>query len=111
MFTCCVFIVVAVDGEEDDAGKQITVPKALLDELVGLRVAYATLLFKYKKILQSSPEAQSEFVEILPQLLCKKITSDVSFQSHFDILIDEGLSIFNITYLKKICVIFTDNVQ
>ena len=91
-------------------GEKTIVPKELVEELVGLRVAYARFLRKYKNVLQSSPEAQEEFVETLPGLLGRPPGPDCSFQSYFDTLIDEEVSLFNITYLNKICEIFPDDV-
>lgn len=119
LLNCCchcwghyVIVVVAVDGDgDDDTGEQIIVPKALIVELVGLRVAYAKLQNKYRKVIQSNPEAQSEFVELLPGLLNREITSGLSFQAYFKILVEEEVSLFNITHLKKICVIFTGDVR
>ena len=78
----------------------------LLEDLVGLRVDYASLLREYKNVLESSPEAQKKFVDTLPGLLGRSLGSDHSFQSYFNKLVDEEVSLFNITYLKELCRIF-----
>ena len=88
-------------------GEQVEVPNALVEELAGLRFAFANLLYSYENELQKSPEAQEEFVKFLPRLFHKgwKI-DDHNFQSHFK-LIEEEVSLFNIFYLKQICNIFS----
>ena len=91
-----------------DLAEQITVPDKLVDELATLRIDYARFLRRYKRALQNSPEAQEEFVETLPGLLHRRLSSD--FQSCFDTLVDEEVSLFNITYLKRICNIFPEDV-
>ena len=88
--------------------EQITVPDELVDELATLRIDYASFLRKYRKQLQNSPEAQEEFVETLPGLLHRQLSSD--FRSCFDTLVDEEVSLFNTTYLKRICTIFPEDV-
>ena len=90
--------------------KRVDVPDALLKELARLRVAYAYLLCIYKKELQSNPEAEEMFLQFLPGLLRRRVSSDRSLQSYFDTLIDEEVSLFNITYLEQICTILPDNV-
>ena len=91
-------------------GKQIKVPDALLKELASLRVAYAYLLYIYKRELQSNPEAEEVFLQFLPGLLRRRVSSERSLQSYFDTLIDEEVSLFNITYLEQICTILPGNV-
>ena len=91
-------------------GEKTIVPKELVEELFGLRVAYASFLREYKKILQGSVNAQEVFVETVPVLIDRELRSDLSFQSYFNTLIDEEVSLFNITGLKKLCVIFSDDV-
>ena len=91
--------------------EQLIVPSdELLEELAGLRIAYARFLRRYKKVLQGSPEAQEEFVETVPGVIRRELGPDHSFQSYFSTLIDEEVSLFNITYLKKLCDIFPDDV-
>ena len=88
----------------------ILVPDTLLEELADLRVAYAKLLYSYEKQLRQSPEAQEEFVLFLPRLFRRAI-EDSSYHSHFNTLIEEEVSLFNIHYLKRICGIFPDEVR
>ena len=92
--------------------ERVVVPEALVEELADLRFAFAKLLRNYEKQLRHSPEAQEEFVEFLPRLFRKGLKSDDhSFQSHFDTLIEEEVSLFNIHYLKRICTIFPEDVR
>ena len=102
----CVYCMILFTAEE------VVVPDTLLEELADLRVAFAQLLCKYEKELRNSPDAQEEFVEFLPRLLRnrKGFSSDQSFQSNFDKLIDEEVSLFNIHYLKRICSIFSEEI-
>ena len=88
----------------------IVPPDELLEELVGLRISYARFLHGYKKVLQDSVEAQEEFVETVPGVINRELGPDHSFQSYFSTLINEEVSLFNITYLKKFCNIFPDDV-
>ena len=90
--------------------EQIVVPDLLLEELATLRVNYARLLRRYKREILISPEAQEEFVETLPGLLHRGLGSERNFQSYFDTLVEEEVSLFNITYLKQICDIFPENI-
>ena len=82
----------------------------LLEELAGLRISYATFLQKYKKVIQDNAEAQKEFVETVPGVIHRELGPDHSFQSYFKTLIDEEVSLFNITYLKEFCRIFHGDV-
>ena len=92
-------------------GEQLIVPSdELLEELAGLRISYARFLRRYKKVLQDNAEAQEEFVETVPGVIRRELGPDHSFQSYFSTLIDEEVSLFNITYLKKFCDIFPDDV-
>ena len=90
--------------------ERVVVPEALVEELADLRFAFAKLLRNYEKKLRHSPEAQEEFVEFLPRLFHRAV-EDHSFQSHFDTLIEEEVSLFNIFYLKRICGIFPEDVR
>ena len=92
------------------SGKQVGVPEALVEELASLRFAFAKLLRNYEKQLRHSPEAQEEFVEFLPRLFHRAI-EDRSFQSHFNTLVEEEISLFNIFYLKQLCTIFPEDVR
>ena len=92
-------------------GEQFVVPDELLEGLADLRVEYANLLFEYKNVLESSPEAQKKFVDTLPGLLGRSLGPDHSFQSYFNKLVYEEVSLFNITYLKSLCHIFPADVR
>ena len=76
------------------------VPDALLQELVGLRTSFGSLLLQFEQVLTTSPEAQEVFVKFVKNILDRALTS---FQECFDTLIEEEVSLFNITYLKQIC--------
>lgn len=90
--------------------EQVDVPDILLEELGDLRFAFAKLIRNYEKKIRQSPEAQEEFVAFLPRLFCREV-EESSFQSHFDTLIEEEVSLFNIFYLKRICSIFPEDVR
>ena len=92
------------------SGQQVVVPEALVEELAGLRFSFANLLYRYEKQLHHSPEAQEEFVEFLPRLFHRAV-EDHSFQSHFNTLVEEQVSLFNIFYLKRLCTIFPEDVR
>ena len=90
--------------------QQLIVPSdELLEELAELQIAYFRFLRRYKKVLQGSPEAQEQFVETVQGVIHRELGPDHNFQSYFNTLIDE-VSLFNITYLKKFCDIFPDDV-
>ena len=90
----------------------VLVPDELVQELVDLRFSYANFLRKYKEELKNSFEAQETFVETLPTLITgKELPSDHSFKSYFKMLIDEEVSLFNITYLDKFCKIFPADIR
>ena len=92
-------------------GEQFDVSDELLEDLAELRVDYASLLYEYKNVLESSPEAQKKFVDTLPGLLGRSLGPDHSFQSYFNKLVDEEVSLFNINYLNKLCRIFPADVR
>ena len=77
--------------------------------LVTLRFGFAKLLRSYEKQLCHSPEAQEEFVEFLPRLF-PNVTEHSSFQSAFNTLVEEEVSLFNTHYLKRICDIFPEDI-
>ena len=85
------------------------VPDELVEELARLRVNFAMFLLEYEEELQKSIEAQSKFIKILKTLLGKKL-SDCSFQSYFNTLKEEEVSLFNITYLDELCKVFPDDI-
>ena len=110
-------------------GEYVVVPDELVEELADLRVAFAMLLRKYEKELHSSLEAQQEFVAFLEKLFPRKrssnhsfkssfeklveekiSSSNHSFKSSFDKLVEEKISLFNIHYLKRICSIFPKDI-
>ena len=91
--------------------EQLVVSDELLEDLADLRVNYAILLCEYKNVLESSPEAQEKFVDTLPGLLGRSLGPDHSFRSCFSKLVDEEVSLFNITYLKNLCRIFPTDVR
>ena len=88
--------------------EQITVPDELVDELATLRIDYANFLCNYQEELEKSTGAQEKFVKTLPRLLHRQLSSD--FQPCFDTLVDEEVSLFNVTYLKRLCNIFPEDV-
>ena len=90
---------------------QIVVPDELLEDLAALRVDYVSWLCEYKSILESSPEAQKKFVETLSRLFSRSFGPDHSFQSYFNILVDEEVSLFDITYLETFCSFFPADVR
>ena len=90
----------------------VRVPDTLVEALADLRIAFANLLHSYKKEIQNSPNAQKEFVEYMPLLFGKRWRSeDSSFQTYFQTLIDEEISLFNVFYLKRICNKFPEEVR
>ena len=95
----------------EEAEQSIVPSDELLKELAGLRVSYARFLLGYKKVLQDNAEAQEVFVEAVPMIIHRELGPDRSFESCFRTLIDEDVSLFNITYLKKLCDIFPDDVR
>ena len=90
---------------------QIVIPDELLEDLAALRVGYASFLYEYKNVLESSPEAQKKFVDTLPGLLGRSFGPDHSFQSYFNKRVDEEVSLFNINYLETFCNIFPADVR
>lgn len=87
---------------------EIALSNALLEELAGLRVAYATFLGRYKEEVQNSAEAQLKLVKTLQWPISG---ANHSFQPCFDTLIKEKVSQFNITYLKRTYDIFPHDVR
>ena len=86
------------------------VPDALLQELVGLRTSFSSFLLQFEQVLTTSPGTQEVFVKMVKKILDRAFTS---FQECFDTLIEEEVSLFNITYLKQICTqsVFPENVR
>ena len=69
------------------------------------------LLSQYKREVQNSADAQEKFVEIVPTILGRQLSSDHNAQSYFDKLVEEEISLFNVNYLTQICVIFPKDVR
>ena len=88
------------------SAERVVVPDALVEELADLRFAYANLLYSYEIAIQKSSEAQEKFVKFLPRLFPRDFEGQ-SFQYHFNVLIQEEVSLFNTHYLKRICNIFS----
>ena len=77
------FVSSAISGQE-----RVIVPEALVEELADLRIAFAKLLYNYEKKLQSNHR----------------------FQSLFNKLAVEHVSLFNTHYLKQLCSIFPEDI-
>ena len=90
--------------------ERVVVPEALVEELAALRFAFANLIYSYKEELTKSSEAQEKFVNFLPNLFHKAVEIH-SFQSHFNTLVEEEVSPFNIFYLKRLCSIFPEDIR
>ena len=88
----------------------VPVPEALVEELADMRFAFAKLIYSYEEELQKSPQAQEKFVKFLPRLF-RRAVDDHSFQSHFNTLVEEEVSLFNTHYLKQVCTIFPEDVR
>ena len=85
------------------------VPDSLLKALADVRMNFAHLKHCYHKALEESHEAQKALVEFLPRLFPNK-KELVSFNSWFDVLIEEEISLFNVHYLKQICSILPQDI-
>ena len=107
----CTFSVLDELTEASRPEEQFVVSDELLEDLAKLRVDYASLLREYKNVLESSPEAQKKFVDTLPELIGRSFGPDHSFHSYFNKLVDEEVSLFNVTYLKLLCHIFPADVK
>ena len=87
------------------------VTQEIVENLKSLTKEYAKFLQSYEKELLKSATAQEKFVEFLPRLLHRKLGPVHSFKAYFATLINEDVSLFNITYLKEICSILPDDVR
>ena len=85
----------------------VLVPDKLIEELVDLRMAYAEFLYEYESELQNSDEAQRKFVKMLQILLDESLNFSKCFRS----LIEKEVTLFNITYMEKLCKVFPQNVR
>ena len=90
------------------AEEQHVVPDALLQELTSLRVSFGFFLHQFEQVLRTSLGAQEAFVGTLQRILCREFAS---FQECFNTLIEEEVSLFNIAYLKQICIVLPDSVR
>ena len=90
------------------AEEQHVVPDALLHELAGLRISFGLFLHRFEQVLKTNPGAQEAFVGTLQRILRRTFAN---FQECFNTLIQEEVSLFNITYLRQICIVFPDNVR
>ena len=93
------------------ADEHIFVPNELIEELVGLRTAFGWFLYKYEMEFQSNTKAQEVFVGATKRMLTTGIVSDHSFQHYFEKLIEEEVSLFNITHMKQICDYLPDDIR
>ena len=106
LFLLYFYIISHTVGEQ----QVVHVPDELILELADVRFGFAKLIFNYGREVRKSPIAQENFVEFLPRL-CKGLKIEgSSFQSHFDTLIEEGISLFNVHYLKRFSQIFPEDV-
>ena len=90
---------------------ELVVPDELVMKLANLRSAYALLLMRFERALQSSSEAQEDFVAFLRHLLQGAVPSDCNVRLAFEILKEEEISLFNIQYLKNVSSILPDDVR
>lgn len=87
------------------------VPDALLKELAGLRLSFGVFLHKYEDELLRNEDAQKQFIRTLQNL----VHSTQFNESHgisvcFKTFIEHEVSLFNITYLERICTYFPEDV-
>ena len=87
---------------------ELVVPDELVIKLADLRSAYALLLMRFERAIQSSSEAQENFVAFLRHLL--QVPTDCNFCSAFEILKTE-IFLFNIHYLKKVSSMLPDDIR
>ena len=92
-------------------GERLIVPDALVKELADLRFEFAKLVRNYENELRKSPQAQEVFVNFMPRLFRKSTRENGSFQSHYNTLVEEYISLFNIHYLRRICDILPQGVR
>ena len=89
----------------------LVIPDELVRKLADLRSAYALLLMRFERALQSSSQAQEDFVAFLRHLLQGAVPTDCNFRSAFEILKEEEISLFNIQYLKNVSSMLPDDVR
>ena len=75
--------------------------------MADLRISFAVFLCEYESELQKSDEAQRKFVKMLQILLDKSL----DFSKCFESLIEKEVTLFNITYMEKLCKVFPENVR
>ena len=76
------------------------VPEKLIDEFIDLRSAFAKLLLSVKKELSRTPAAQDDFVAYVRNLFPREMSSCKDFQSTYDKLTRNSVSLFNTRYLR-----------
>ena len=74
-----------------------------------LRAAFADILFKYESELQKNDEVQRKFVKMLQILL--QVDESLKFSECFKRLVEKEVTLFNITYIEKLCKVLPDNVR
>ena len=89
--------------------ERVVVPEALVKKLANLRIAFGNLIYNYEEELQKSPEAQEKLIKFLPRIFHRAVQIH-SFQSHFNTLVEEEVSLFNTHYLMQLCSIFPEDV-
>ena len=89
----------------------VTVPDELIQELADVRFDFVELTCNYEREVKKSPEAKEKFIKFLPRL-CKNLkVKDGSFESLFETLVEEGISLFNVHYLKRFSKVFPEDVR
>ena len=87
------------------------VPDALLKELANLRIAFGVFLHKYEDELLRNEEVQRKFIGTLQILLSNtQLNESHSISVWFQTFIEQEVSLFNITYLERICSSFPEEV-
>ena len=88
----------------------VNVPDELIKKLFDVRFGFVNLTYHYEREVKKSPEAKEKFIKFLPRL-CKNLkVKDGSFESHFETLVEEGISLFNVHCLKQFSKVFPEDV-
>ena len=87
----------------------VTVPDQLINELAVLRIAFANFLCEYECELQKIDEVQKKFVKMVQILL--QVDESLKLSECFKRLIEKEVTLFNITYMEKLCEVFPQNVR
>ena len=89
----------------------VHVPDKLIQKVVEVRRGFVNLTCDYESVVQKSPEAKEKFIEFLPRF-CKNLeVKDGSFESHFDTLVEERISLFNVHHLKQFSDVLPEDVR